>query len=155
MSGKAPLGHGSTKWTGADFQPRPLSELRSLVEWAQTMLAPELGDAPELLRPVDLGARKSNLGAAYAAGTAAAIWYPSHSIPRADTLEADAIRFASLLGRIYEAQDFGRAPESESPEIDAVTQVVSGHLSPRTRRGGQGYGLNTAERRRSRRGAWL
>jgi len=85
------IGHGSTKWTGVQFDPRPEDELRGMASWARDVIAPanlpDLSFHPE----IELDARRSPLGPAYAAGTVLAKAYESGSLPPDDALWQDLI----------------------------------------------------------------
>lgn len=143
------LGHGSTRWEFEEFKPRSREELHSLVSWARNALGGRLTAVQNLHLEIELGARKSQLGAAYADGTVAARWYPIGEIPADDQLARDASFFASLLGEIYRAQDLGRDPESGNPDVRASAVAIEAIARPLTARNGrgQGFGLSVAERR--------
>lgn len=140
--------HGSTRYEGGEFRPRSTQELTELVTWARTALGPEALSDTRLVTRIDLGARKSNLGHAYADGTVAAIWYPRDAIPATEALTTDARIFARLLATLYQAQDLGRAPDSEPIDVAAAMTAIEGISRPLRRRTrfGQGYGLTQAER---------
>lgn len=142
------LGHGSTRYEAGEFQPRSAAELGGYVNWARQTLGSKIREVPNIQTEIDLGARKSDLGAAYALGTVAAIWYPRASIPSTGQLQSDVLRMAELLGLLYDQQDLGREPEAVSPEVAASLEAVNAIARPLSRGRGQGYGL-TAEERKS------
>jgi hypothetical protein len=143
------LGHGSTRYEGGEFRPRSSQELGTLVSWARRILELQLASVPALVTRISLGARKSDLGPAYADGTVAAIWYPKNAIPEAAALAADARQFAGLLAQVYNQQDLGRLPDSQALDVEAAAAAVEKVAHPLRRRNsaGQGYGLTQQERR--------
>ena len=93
-------------------------------------------------------ARKSDLGDAYADGTAVAVWYPRETIPSAASLVMDARWFAGLLAKVYEAQDLCRTPDSLPVDVAAAMVALDRVAHPFRRAGsGQAYGLTQPERR--------
>lgn len=142
------LGHGSTRFIDGEFKPRSEDELNDLVSWAHELLKEEIAKVPRITRNISLGGR-TKLGPAYERSTAAAIHYPASSVPWDRQFIDDAVVFASLLGKLYEAQDLGRAPEADSPEVTAAVQALNTVTRPlsKPKSGGQGFGLNSVERR--------
>jgi len=140
------LGHGSTRYEGGEFRPRSPQELTELVVWARGILGERLVN-PRIVTSIELGARKSDLGTAYANGTVAAFWYPQDEIPTETALASDALVLADMLGKLYQAQDLGRTPESQPIDIAAATEALTRIAQPLARRTGQGFGLTQAERR--------
>lgn len=141
------LAHGSTRFVDGEFKPRSNTELQSLVAWASGLLGNELTATPKVVRSIDLGG-KTKLSPAYARSTVAAIRYTKDNLPDDQQFLRDAVVFAALLGKIYEAQDLGRAPEAAPPELAAALQALDEVSNPlKRRKGGQGFGLSAQERK--------
>lgn len=147
------IGHGSTKWTGVEFDPRPEDELREMATWARKVIAPEGLPAQGFHPEIELDARRSRLGAAYAAGTVLAKAYRSGELPSDDTLRQDLALAVTALGTLYQrAMEDPLAPGMDPPEVEALTEViaeVTGRPTEAPRRPristGQGFGLSKAE----------
>lgn len=135
------LSHGSTRFDGMSFNPRPDEEMAALVEFARDVLSDEFKDADQLQFQIDL-AQDGTLGTAYPKSTAAAIYYPAGNIPTDEYLAKNLCQFLEWLGTLYAAVELGRAPATVCPEQAAVNELVS----PTSARG-QGRGLNAKERR--------
>jgi MrcB-like, N-terminal domain/Protein NO VEIN, C-terminal len=134
------LSHGSTKFDGMSFNPRPDNEMASLVSFAREILSEQMdGDRLEL--DIDL-ADNGSLGKAYPKSTAFGLYYPADAIPSDETLQLDLEQFIEWLGQIYTAVELGYAPESVSPEKRDLQSAIS-PLKGR----GQGRGLSGPERR--------
>jgi hypothetical protein len=145
------LAHGSTIWDGVEFRPRPAAETAELVNWAREGLhTAEIGRQAFVER-ITLETRRSPLGPAYEATTAAAIEYVLDNIPSDDRLLDDLTFMLSLLVRLYEqeARD-PRVPGAPPPELQQlITDIddASGRRAPPRRGGGQRFGLTKAEQR--------
>lgn len=135
------LSHGSTRFDGSSFVPRPDSELTALVDFAHSALSDKTEGDPRLVYEIDL-AHSGSLGKAYPKSTAFAYYYPAESIPDQASLQSDLIRFIEWLGLLYRQVELGRAPTAKSPERSAMETAIS-PLSGR----GQGRGLTGPERR--------
>lgn len=140
--------HGSTRFIDGEFKPRSDDELRGLVSWAHGLLDEELAKTPHVLKKIALGGQ-TKLGPAYERSTVAAIRYSASALPWDNQFAEDATLFAALLGKLYEAQDLGRAPEVESPEIAAAVLALDSVTRPlkALQSGGQGFGLSAPERK--------
>ena len=141
------LARGATEWTGAEFKPRPHSEMVHLVGWARHQLLQELASNHRLIDSIALDCRRSNLGPSYEAGTAAAFEYPLDDVPSNDALLQDLQFMLGLLSKIYAAESADpRVPGAVSSEVALATQSVAEVAGKQSeRRGGQGYRLTKAE----------
>ena len=142
------LEHASTRYQNGEFVPRPPEELASLVSWARSVIKPALDRRDDLGSEITLGAR-GPLGPAYERGTVCCKFYRAMAIPTDAVLINDLTVFASLLGRLYDADDLGRSPENLSPEARAAVELTEAVAAPLRSRlhGGQGFGLTVEERR--------
>ena len=140
------LSHGSTRWDGADFKPRSAAEAASLMNWSRG-LASQTAASISMVPGVHLG-NGGNLSQAYEATTAFSKTYPVNSIPDDAEMIRDTTAAVGLLGELYRALELGRAPTSTPPEVLAATDAVADVSRPNGAKpkGGQGFGLTTAER---------
>ena len=120
------LAHGSTKFEGGEFKTRPVEELGRLVSWGRSVIADLIYGWDDVLSTINLKNR-GYLGYSYAKSTILAMWYPIDDIPSDAVLVRDLQRFCRLLGEIYDAEDFGRSPESDYHSAQAVQALVSGN----------------------------
>jgi len=140
------ISHGSTRFDGGDFKPRTAAEAASLMRWARGLIAIQAaGVGMEI--GVDLGSSEK-LSRAYESTAAFSKTYPRNAIPDDDVLARDAERAVALLGELYRAQELGTAPDSEPPELKEAVELLARISRPGSRAasGGQGFGLNAAER---------
>lgn len=140
--------HAATRFLDGEFKPRSDDELLNLVTWARNRLHDQVQGNPRIVEAIELNG-STKLGPSYERSTALAIRYTVDELPSNETLLADAIAFAGLLGVIYDSQDTGQAPEAVTPEVAAAMQLVDEVAKPlRKRKGtGQGFGLTAGERR--------
>lgn len=147
------LGRGSTEWTGVEFKPRPESELRAMTSWARELVRSSSGVSGAFSTEIDLQARRSNLGAAYEAGTVLAKSYASGDLPPDEILWTDLSGIVSSLSILYgrEMSD-PMMPGVDPPEVRELVdkiQQAAGKL-PRKRSttnpGGQGFGLSQGQK---------
>lgn len=145
------LGHGSTQWTGVDFKPRPEDELRSMAAWARHAVSGVL--PAEFRSEITLDARRSNLGAAYEAGTVLAKPYETHQIPPDETLERDLSVLVSGLSVLYRHELVDPLmPGVDPPEVRELAEdIASAAGKSRGRRSsaqgkGQGFGLSKKQK---------
>lgn len=134
------LSHGSTILEDGDFKPRIKSETTALMNWARQKVGYLINALPNIHHSIELGGR-TKLSDAYKQTTIAAFYYPSEAIPNEIELVSDLIKFASILGHLYEAQILGQSPDATSPELIAATEAI------RPTRSGQGFGLSAVERK--------
>lgn len=127
--------------------PSP-EELASLVAWARKVLKPALDRREDLSSEITLGAR-GPLGPAYERGMVCCKHYTAKDIPTDSVLLKDLTVFASLLGRLYDADDLGLSPENLDAEARAAVELAEAVAAPLRSRlqGGQGFGLTIEERR--------
>jgi hypothetical protein len=140
------LQHGATTWENGEFRPKPEQELTALVNWARSQLDTAI-ISERYVTDIDLRA-KGDLASAYERGTAYAIYYSRDAIPTAKALLDDIKAMATLLSKLYDAQDFGREPGAEPPDVAlllAAAEDIS-RGSPRGHSTGQGFGLSAPER---------
>ena len=142
------LGHGSTEWTGVDFQPRPQAVLRDLMVWARTRLASDFSIRSDCVEVISLDARRSNLGPAYEAGTALGFRYRSGAVPVDEVLVADLEYMLGLLAALYRYEESEDAiPGAVPPEVlDAVEEASKAAGRKYKRPSGQGRRQSAAER---------
>lgn len=140
------VSHGSTRFDGRDFIPRPAPEAAALMDWGRGLIGSEATEFG-MKRGVDLGCREK-LSQAYERTTAFSKTYPRHAIPDDEILATDAERGVGLLGVLYRSQELGKAPYSEPPEVREAIQVAEQASRPRSvlKEEGQGFGLTAAER---------
>lgn len=140
------ISHGSTRFDGGDFKPRTAAEAASLMQWARGLIAAQAADAG-MQAGVDLGSTEK-LSRAYESTAAFSKTYSRDGIPDDDELARDAALAVALLGELYRAQELGAAPDSEPPELQEAVEALEQISRPgsRARTGGQGFGLNAAER---------
>lgn len=141
------LGHGSTRYENGEFKPRSAPELTGLIHWARGVLGTNVDAAAGISTEISLEAR-GELGRAYELGTVCSVLYDVGAVPDADDLLRDAIKFASLLSKLYDAEDLGRSPESALLLAQNAQEAIETLAAPlKVRRGnGQGFGLTHAER---------
>ena len=140
------ISHGSTRFDGGDFKPRSAAEAAGLMAWGRGLLASE-ATAIGFQTGVDLGSGEK-LSRAYERTTAFSKTYASSALPSDDELEGDAKNAVSLLGQLYRAIELGRAPEVASPDVVAASLAVAAIARPGAAKAtGQGFGLNSEERR--------
>lgn len=143
------LMHGSTRFINGEYIPRSYEELRNHVMWARNLLsnAPNIDGA--IAGDIDLGTSRP-LGQAYQKSSAVAVWHAREQIPSDQEIKEELIAFASLLRKLYDAADLGRAPGSAPPDIAAsraAIEIVARPGSNPRRNKGQGFGLSAEERR--------
>lgn len=143
------LGHGSTEWTGVDFQPRPPEVLRDLMVWARSRLSVDFTLRTDCVQVISLDARRSNLGPAYEAGTALGFSYSSGAIPPDDVILSDLQYLLRLLAAVYRYEETEDAiPGAIPPEVlDAVEEASKAAGRTYKRPSGQGRRQSAAERR--------
>ena len=140
------LGRGSTVWNGAEFRARPTSELHALAEWARATVSPLISAREDIQLSLDLGARKSHLGSAYEASTAVCIRYSRGRVPDDTQLRRDAVFFAQLLGKLYQAESTSPVPGAPAAEVVDVL-VASAEAAGKVVRGrGQGFRPSLVQR---------
>lgn len=141
------LWHGTTRWVDGQPVPRTAAELDQGVAWARSLVEVELTTRSDLTTEISLAATRS-VGKSYEKGCAAAVWYPFESLPDDAKILHDAEYFASLLDRVYDAQDHGREPNADAPEIAAAKVVVEATVNPQRtpKRRPQGYLLSAIDR---------
>lgn len=140
------ISHGSTRFDGRDFKPRTASEAATLMQWGRGLIGAQ-AKAIGMDVGVDLGSPEM-LSRAYESTTAFSKTYMREAIPNDAILAEDAERAVGLLGELYRAQELGKAPDSEPPEIKEAVETLEQISRPgsRSKSGGQGFGLNAAER---------
>lgn len=143
------LNQGTTTWTGTDFAPRKPGELKARVDWARPLIATELAARPDLVKEIDLQARKTALGPGYEAGNVVAVEYRRGSVPTQTTLVDDLLFMVTLLGALYRAAELvSGAPGDPAPEIVEATEAAEKSAGRRTvYHRGQGFHLTAEERR--------
>jgi hypothetical protein len=147
------LGHGSTEWTGTDFHPRPVKELHEMTDWARRIVSIDGHLPSDFVPDISLEARRSNLGAAYEAGTVLAKEYRSGQLPNEGVLWQDLTVLVSALSVLYdrEATD-PLMPGIDPPEVrELVAEIEEAAGRPprkksSTRNGGQGFGLSKPQK---------
>jgi len=140
------ISHGSTRFDGRDFKPRTASEAATLMQWARGLISVRAAAIG-----MDVGVNLSSpetLSRAYESTTAFSIAYMRDAIPDDAILARDAERAVGLLGELYRAQELGKAPDSEPPELKEAIEALEQISRPgsRAKSGGRGFGLNAAER---------
>ena len=139
------ISHGSTRFDGGDFKPRSAEEAAELMAWGRGLIgrsAATLG----LGVGVDLRSNEK-LSRAYEATTAVSKFYPADAIPDDQTLANDAQVAVELLGELYRAQELGRSPASDPPEVIEAKVALAQAARPQAdSNAGQGFGLSAAER---------
>lgn len=147
------LGHGSTEWTGIDFRPRPVTELREMTDWARGVVTQDGHLSNDFSRQISLDARRSNLGAAYEAGTVLAKAYSSSSMPDDAVLWTDIAEAIAALSLLYEREGSDPlAPGVDPPEVrELAAEIEEAAGRPPQRRaprrtGGQGFGLSKPQK---------
>ena len=140
------ISHGSTRFDGGDFKPRGAAEAATLMEWGRGLIGAQAA-AIGMQVGVALGSSEK-LSRAYESTTAFSKTYDRNAIPSDDVLARDAELAVALLGELYRAQELGKAPDSEPPELQEAVQMLEKISRPgsRTSNAGQGFGLNAAER---------
>lgn len=143
------LGHGSTEWTGVDFQPRSPEVLGELMAWARRRLKEDQTLRLDLHEAVSLDARRSPLGPAYEAGTALAFRYDSGSIPDNPVLIEDLKYMLGLLGSVYRYEETEDAVPGSTPAevLDVVEETSKAAGRTYRRPQGQGRRQSAAERK--------
>lgn len=143
------LNQGTTTWTGKDFAPRKLTEIKARVAWARPLVAALLAERDDLHDSIELGALKSQLGPGYEAGNVTAIEYRRGSLPSEATLIEDLLYMSRLLGEIYRGeQRASYVPGDTPPEvIEAEEASARAARRRKVRSKGQGIRLNAEERR--------
>jgi hypothetical protein len=144
------LNQGTTRWTGAAFAPRDVSELKARVEWARPLLAARVATRDALVSEIALKAQKSPLGGGYEAGNVVAIRYPRNAIPDEASLANDLSFMTDLLKTLYIGErEATYIPGNPAPEILEATEVAARTAGRRSasRRKGQGFRLTSDERR--------
>lgn len=140
------LMYAATVWTGADFKPKPESEVRPLIDWCRGLLAPYFFSEPKLLSEISLG-KKGKLGKPYEDSTACAIKYDLSDLPSSADLKSDIKLFSVMLGKIYRAQSFGLTPNAAEEMLASSQTELSALLDGRSKGNAQGFLLNAQERR--------
>ncbi|MFC0038047.1 MrcB family domain-containing protein [Actinomadura rayongensis] len=143
------LNQGTTTWTGKDFAPRKLTEIKARVAWARPLVAALLAERDDLHESIELGALRSQLGPGYEAGNVTAIEYRRGSLPSEATLIEDLLYMSRLLGEIYRGeQRASYVPGDTPPEvIEAEEASAKAARRRKVRSKGQGIRLNAEERR--------
>lgn len=140
------ISHGSTRFDGRDFKPRTEAEAAALMEWGRGLIASQAA-AIGMKPGVDLGSSEK-LSRAYESTTAFSKTYLRNSIPSDETLARDAELAVEVLGELYRAQELGKAPDSEPPELTEMVELTEQVSRPGSRaaRSGQGFCLSASER---------
>ena len=141
------LDHGSTRYENGEFKPRSSEELSDLVSWARESPGEEIFAPGRITKNISLNST-GGLGRAYERGTVCSIFYGSGEVPSENILSEDAVTFAGLLARLYDAEDLGRSPEGIAFEAEIAQDAVEAIAAPLrlSRAKGQGFGLSHAER---------
>lgn len=136
------LSHGSTEMKGGSFVQRSGSEVAKIVSWGWNIVSADFSGDDSIQPSVHLG--KLGLGPAYQRTTLFSKFYPAKSIPSDQVLQADLVRFARSLAKLYDAREREGEPGSPSPEAVALEAFISplGRSSK-----GQGRGLSAAARK--------
>lgn len=147
------LAHGSTEWTGIDFRPRPVAELHEMTKWARKIVTESKHLSTDFVPEIALDARRSNLGAAYEAGTVLAKQYASAALPSDDAMWSDLTHCLTSLSVLYEHEEKDPLmPGIDPPEIRALATEIeeaAGRIThAKSSRGsnGQGFGLSRQQR---------
>ena len=140
------ISHGSTRFDGGDFKPRGAAEAATLMQWGRGLIGAQAA-AIGMQVGVSLGSSEK-LSRAYESTTAFSKTYDRNAIPPDDVLARDAELAVALLGELYRAQELGKAPDSEPPELKEAVRMLEQISRPGSRasNAGQGFGLNAAER---------
>jgi hypothetical protein len=142
------VSHGSTRFDGQQFKPRSAEEAAELMKWAREHIGPE-AQALGFVAGIDLGSAQ-DLSKAYETTTAFSKTYSADAIPDDAQLARDVEQAVGLLGQLYRAIEFGKAPDSEPPELREAKAAVENVARPSERSpksaGGQGFGLTHDER---------
>lgn len=143
------LGHASTRFTRREFESLPAGELSLLVGWARNLLNQRFSLRPDLVQRIELSARRSNLGAAYASSTAYAVEYRAGHIPEDTELVSDLVYMLGLLSALYASEEERDDRQVDLPAeiLDALdsAEIAAGHR-PVSRKG-QGRRQSAAERK--------
>lgn len=117
---------GSTQWTGSEFKPRPVEDLKALTDWARTVVANLMAQRNDLVQKIQMEARKTDLGPTYEAGSAVAIQYRLGEVPSDETLKADLDYMTEVLLRIYALQpSFEGNLLTDSPEVMGLSSRMN------------------------------
>lgn len=131
------LNQGTTKWTGSEFRPRPVSETARRSEWAREKLSIDSVPRSDLVTAISLNARRSDLGPAYESGNVFALPYASGAIPDNETLASDFRYMLGKLVEIYELDENDLAvpgdPAAEVVDAMLLAEEASGSRRPRAR----------------------
>ena len=93
------ISHGSTRFDGGDFKPRPASETSVLMDWSRHAIgADALSAGMEI--GINLGSIQK-LSKAYETTTAFSRTYELTSIRSDEILRDDALKAVQLLGVLY------------------------------------------------------
>ena len=142
------ISHGSTRFDGQQFKPRSAAEAAELMTWAREHIGPE-ARALGFVDSIDLGSAQ-DLSKAYETTTAFSKTYRADGLPNDAQLAQDAEQAVGLLGQLYRAIEFGKAPDSEPPELREAEAAIEDVARPsersRSSSRGQGFGLSHEER---------
>lgn len=136
------LSHGSTRFDGSAFVPRPQIETKKLMSWARQVVGGEAASLG-LTEGVDLGSQMS-LSRAYERTTVFSITYPTEAIPDDASLSNDLTSFMRLLGKIYNEEQFGEEYPVAASNI--ATRLREEPAQPDFAGNAQGYGLSALDR---------
>ncbi len=146
------LNQGTTVWTGGDFKPRRIEDLRARVGWARPLLVEQTATRTDLYSEIHLDAR-TPLGRGYEPGNVVAIEYPREELPAQERLLADLRYMLGLLQAVYAAERMApHIPGDPAPEVLEAERSAAAAAGRRGRsvsrpgRSGQGFRLTSAER---------
>lgn len=138
------LVHGSTIWTGTEFQPRGAEEARKLMDWSRGIVVNQ-AQALGLDVGVHLGSTQK-LAVAYESTTAFSKTYARSLLPNNQTLLDDLSMMLNLLQQLYYSVDMGREPGTPSAEVVEAIGAIEKIAKPNKVANGQGYGLTAQQR---------
>ena len=139
------LAHGSTQFSGGSLVARSDAELSQLMSWARSKLPTHILSRPDITKEVRL-ASKGALGVAYEKSCVAALYYQESALPSDERLQEDVLTLSKLLGSLYLADELGKSPLSENPEVAAAKQAIEEIANPLTH-SGQKFTLNAKDRK--------
>lgn len=141
------LSHGSTTLENGVYLQKSESQVIYLMQWADTFVAQEFEGDASVRQGIKLGG--GQLAAAYERTTVFSKFYPAGFVPNDDALLQDLVRFSEPLRKLYRAQDLGLTPGQEHVDTLRITSEIETFTAPlKTKaKGGQGRGLNAADRR--------
>lgn len=107
-----------------------------------------IADSVDGLTPtIALKSRRSPLGPSYEAGTVFAKEYVAGGLPEPTELRDDALRMATLLGRVYEAEDTDPRAPGPPPEVTAVVEASALAAGKAPKATSAGFRPNAAQRK--------